>query len=153
MVLNVADALKQPGEVFFTEFDHSFEPQQYGGRTIILEKPASVKARYSYDVGAVQVFGEAEFELSSTCARCGESFFESLSISFDERFIKGDAATSESEECYLFDGRSIPFDDMLLHNLFLGLPIASLCKPGCMGLCPMCGANLNDTQCACVLDL
>ena len=38
----------------------------------------------------------------------------------------------------------------VLDNLFLNLPLQSLCKEDCKGLCPVCGCDLNTVQCACV---
>ena len=31
----------------------------------------------------------------------------------------------------------------------LALPVNPLCRPDCKGLCPQCGANLNDGPCQC----
>ena len=38
----------------------------------------------------------------------------------------------------------------LLAELFwLAWPHKALCRPDCAGLCPTCGANLNETACSC----
>jgi uncharacterized protein len=29
----------------------------------------------------------------------------------------------------------------------LEIPISPICKPDCKGLCPVCGENLNETDC------
>jgi uncharacterized metal-binding protein YceD (DUF177 family) len=34
-------------------------------------------------------------------------------------------------------------------EVVLNVPPKFLCKPDCRGLCPRCGANLNDTPCMC----
>ena len=34
----------------------------------------------------------------------------------------------------------------------LALPPNPLCRPDCKGLCPECGANLNEGMCACSRD-
>ena len=36
-----------------------------------------------------------------------------------------------------------------MDNLFLQLPLVSVCRPDCKGLCPVCGVNRNHTACAC----
>jgi uncharacterized protein len=33
--------------------------------------------------------------------------------------------------------------------VLLSLPVRTLCKPDCMGLCPRCGANRNSQPCQC----
>jgi uncharacterized protein len=36
--------------------------------------------------------------------------------------------------------------------VILGMPLKPLCSEDCKGLCPMCGANLNEAPCDCVPD-
>ena len=43
----------------------------------------------------------------------------------------------------------IDLDDVLRQQVYLALPLKSLCSPSCGGLCPHCGANLNETPCEC----
>ena len=33
--------------------------------------------------------------------------------------------------------------------MLLALPDYVLCDPACKGLCPVCGADLNDGECGC----
>jgi len=36
--------------------------------------------------------------------------------------------------------------------IILELPLKPLCSDSCLGLCPMCGTNLNDSTCDCTPD-
>jgi uncharacterized protein len=38
---------------------------------------------------------------------------------------------------------------VLIEQLQLNIPMKPLCRPDCAGLCPTCGADLNQTRCAC----
>lgn len=40
--------------------------------------------------------------------------------------------------------------DILRQQLFLSLPDKLICSPQCRGLCPQCGQDLNDGDCACM---
>jgi len=40
---------------------------------------------------------------------------------------------------------------MVRDAIHLAVPIAPRCRPDCRGLCPECGADLNQGQCRCVL--
>jgi uncharacterized protein len=31
--------------------------------------------------------------------------------------------------------------------MLLSVPISPLCRPACLGLCPVCGENLNEISC------
>jgi uncharacterized protein len=71
-----------------------------------------------------------------TCSLCLEEFnnpFEKdLTLHYD---IKG------------LDGVSIDSD--VREEIILDHPIRILCRPDCRGLCPTCGANLNQETCDC----
>ncbi len=43
----------------------------------------------------------------------------------------------------------IDLDDVLRQQVYLALPVKSLCSPSCAGLCSHCGTNLNETTCEC----
>ena len=38
---------------------------------------------------------------------------------------------------------------VLQQQVYLALPDKKICKPECQGLCPKCGANLNEERCKC----
>ncbi len=38
---------------------------------------------------------------------------------------------------------------VLQQQIYLALPDKKICKPECRGLCPKCGANLNEEKCKC----
>ena len=40
-------------------------------------------------------------------------------------------------------------DSLVREDILLTLEPKTLCKPDCKGLCPMCGADLNETACSC----
>ena len=48
---------------------------------------------------------------------------------------------------YLKD--SLLLEDVLREQVLLSLPVRTLCKPDCKGLCQRCGANRNSQACSC----
>jgi len=150
MELQVASALKQAGVVFHANLNEMFETQAFSGREIRFLEPVDLDVTYSFDGKAFSLTGTFQTALASLCARCGEAFREPLNVSFEERFVKEAQAEEDDEEVYLFEGDTLDLTSMVLDNLFLHLPIISVCSDDCKGLCPYCGCNLNITQCACV---
>jgi len=55
----------------------------------------------------------------------------------------------EDMETGFINDEEIEIDDIFKEQLYLSLPIKSLCKEDCMGLCPVCGADLNVQRCQC----
>ena len=43
----------------------------------------------------------------------------------------------------------LDLDELATADILLELPSKHLCKPDCKGLCPDCGADLNETACDC----
>jgi len=147
MVLPIAAALKQPGEAFSARMQETFPPQEFGGREIAFLAPVTVAFTYSFDGEAFNLRGRIGAVLSSQCARCSEPFAEPLEIPFAERFVKG--AADPDDDSYAFEGESMDIRPMVMDNLFLNMPIRSVCREDCKGLCPVCGCNLNTAQCSC----
>jgi len=144
--LNVGDALKQPGKAFLAILEEAVKPQCYGGRQIEFLTPVQLELTYSYDGGALTLSGRLSMMLSSRCARCDELFAEEFDIPFSERFVKG---ASSDDGSYVFEGEKLELITAVMDNIFLNLPIISVCNETCKGLCPVCGCNLNLNTCTC----
>lgn len=142
----VSDAIRRYGETFGFELSERIGPQTYGGRELVFCEPIRVAGGYVCDAKTFSVTARVTTALSSVCARCGRTFVEPVGFSLSERFVK-DAA--EDDETYPYAGEELPLDKAVFDNLYLHLPIASVCKEDCKGLCPVCGADLNERACAC----
>jgi uncharacterized metal-binding protein YceD (DUF177 family) len=57
------------------------------------------------------------------------------------------------ERTYPLSAELIDVAEELRESLLLSVPLKPLCKPGCLGLCPHCGKNLNDGPCGCEPDV
>ena len=97
MELQIASALKQPGESFPFALEEPVGPQPFGGRVVAFEAPLSVAGRYVFDGKAVLVDGTVQTRLHSVCARCNEPFSEPLAFDFSERFVKASELGPEDE--------------------------------------------------------
>lgn len=151
MRISVANAIRQTGEPFSFEANELFSDQVYGERTISFSEPVTAGGTYVYDGKAFTVNGKATAFVNTVCARCTKPFVERIDFSFSERFVKGsDDATDD--ETYPYTGDELVLDKAVLDNLFLELPIASVCREDCKGLCPVCGADRNVTTCDCTTE-
>ncbi|MDA8044138.1 MAG: DUF177 domain-containing protein [Actinomycetota bacterium] len=55
----------------------------------------------------------------------------------------------QDEETYPLRGEMLDLCPLVRDAVLLDLPIAPLCRADCAGLCPMCGADLNEGTCGC----
>ncbi|MEO5657002.1 MAG: DUF177 domain-containing protein [Nitrospiria bacterium] len=52
-------------------------------------------------------------------------------------------------EVTFYSGPILNLDDLVREQLLLNVPMRTLCREGCLGLCPMCGKNRNEGACGC----
>lgn len=86
------------------------------------------------------------------CSRCLKKYTQVLKADF--RFLLKEEKEqiileSEDRENQVLSGSFFRLDDLVRESLTLSIPLKSLCKEDCKGLCPSCGADLNVTTCEC----
>ena len=104
-----------------------------------------------------RVHGRASTTLELDCSRCIEPFAVPLGADFDLRYVPQTANAGEGEQEIADDDLATAFHregqldviEMLREQFQLALPMKPLCSDACRGLCPVCGANHNRTECDC----
>ncbi|HHX08736.1 MAG TPA: DUF177 domain-containing protein [Chloroflexi bacterium] len=90
---------------------------------------------------------ELEADIDSQCSRCLEPLLVHVNTKFEDLYVFEPRMKEEMDEEHVpSDGYidlGIPFRDYLL----LEIPMNSLCKPDCKGICLECGQNLNEGDC------
>lgn len=95
--------------------------------------------------------GEWRVTVRVTCSRCNAPVDAALGGRFMRHYRMGDAApdaAGQDDEWLPFPG-CIDLVDVLREEIWLAWPQRVTCRPGCRGLCPHCGVNLNQASCAC----
>jgi len=94
------------------------------------------------------IFMQARFETETEmqCVRCLKEYNQFLQTDFDELFSFPNFPLGESG-LVLPDSGNIDLKPLLREYLLLELPSKPLCKPDCLGLCEVCGVDLNLTTC------
>lgn len=88
----------------------------------------------------------ASAQLKTNCTRCLQEFYLPVDVEFEELYQFPSRLREETDLILPHDGY-IDLRQIYREYLVLALPIKRLCKPDCKGLCPVCGANLNNTSC------
>jgi uncharacterized protein len=108
-------------------------------------------------VADIRLRGKFEGKFKAPCARCVEPVDVPLAGEFDLIFrpIGADGGSSERSitapetEIGYYQKDSLLLEDVLREQVLLTLPVRTLCKPDCKGLCPRCGQNRNNHDCSC----
>ncbi len=103
------------------------------------------------------VNGRAIFEVRLSCALCGQRFQERFSEELVTEYVnEEETAVGERELDWeelgqeMVHGNLLNLIGVVRDAIHLAIPIAPRCRPDCRGLCPVCGANLNETCCGCL---
>lgn len=81
------------------------------------------------------------------CSRCLAPVEIPLEVDVHEEFSR--LSNQADEDIHYFYGDNIDIAEVLRENVILSLPAKTLCSPDCRGLCPYCGADLNQVSCDC----
>jgi uncharacterized protein len=108
-------------------------------------------------VADIRLRGHWAGKFEIPCARCVEEVPTELEADFDLIFrpIGADAGAPERSisavdtEIGYYQKDSLLLEDVLREQVLLSLPVRTLCKEDCKGLCPRCGANRNSQECSC----
>lgn len=130
--------------------------------------PTHVDARLEKVERRVRVEARASAALTVACVRCLTPVSLDLPVEFeltlvpsdeygDERHAASDRGKSQVAGSFdakdaeedTYTGKVIDLDPLVREQLLLAMPAYPVCKEDCKGLCPVCGANLNDRECGC----
>ena len=108
-------------------------------------------------VADIRLRGRFAGRFQVPCARCVEPVKIPLAADYDLIFRPAAAdadapersITAQETEIGYYLGDSLSLEDVLREQVLLSLPVKTLCKPDCKGLCPRCGENRNSRPCSC----
>ncbi|WP_054030790.1 YceD family protein [Desulfatitalea tepidiphila] len=109
----------------------------------------------------IRVDGVVSATVRLACSRCLETYDHDLRHRFRLRFsrqIPTDVHSGGKDEVELtaeqiglifFREDTIELKDAIQEQIVLSIPYKPLCSESCKGLCPQCGADLNQGPCGC----
>ncbi|WP_241963703.1 DUF177 domain-containing protein [Gordonibacter sp. 28C] len=103
---------------------------------------------------ALLVTGTVEGEAKTSCARCVDEFSFSVTGEIEGYFLidsekEAPDDMDDDEFDVLPEDDVIDLEPLIRAALLLEFPLVPLCDDDCLGLCPTCGANLNEGPCGC----
>ena len=157
MKITVSDIKAEPKHLAYVEdVDELNERLARGVRDFQVARGIRVAVDY-YRAGLDLFFtGAVTGDVVGTCARCLDDYPFPLDRQF--AFVLtprvaavgggGQLAVDELERS-TYTGEEVDVTPLVYEETILALPTRALCGEGCRGLCPRCGANLNQGPCGC----
>lgn len=104
----------------------------------------------------VIIEGRVETVVDVSCSRCLEEARVPVKADFRYAFLPAEEATFQDRELNAddmefsyFNGEIIDLVPLIYEQIVLQIPMKTLCREDCRGLCPHCGMNLNASNCDC----
>ena len=105
----------------------------------------------------IRISGHLDTQIHTECDRCIAQMELAISQDFDLFYRPVSAISHEGEsrvsggelDVGFYPGEGVELEEVIREQVFLALPMKKVCRPGCRGLCPVCGSNLNVAACEC----
>ncbi|TMK20325.1 MAG: DUF177 domain-containing protein [Actinobacteria bacterium] len=96
-------------------------------------------------VEGILVSGHVRGLYQSECIRCLRSFVRPFDVELSE--VMAYEELPGAEDGYVVSGEHALLEPVVRDAVVLAMPLNPLCRPDCKGLCPVCGADRNATDC------
>jgi uncharacterized protein len=143
---NVADLLHHPASRRPLHLET--DPSDLGGvgdTRLAEDAPIVVDVVLERVPDGVVIHGSVTATYRASCSRCLEPVEQTVTVPVRELF----ESQPLEGETYPLQGEEIDLELPVRDSVLLDLPPAPLCREDCAGLCPVCGANRNETACEC----
>lgn len=117
--------------------------------TTPFDRPISLDGQVSNHSGIVEIEYDAKLDYHILCGRCLTEPRKTETISFSHVLVL-DLNEEDNGDFIVLSGGQLDLDDLATSDILLEMPSVVLCDEDCKGLCPVCGANRNETNCGCV---
>lgn len=152
MLIDLTDIIKnENGKLSIKEY-FDMPKVSFMGEEFAFSEPICIEGVILNNSKALELNVTASGKASVHCARCGKPLTVSVSFPILETLMREEEAAPEDDEVILYSGKEIELDDIIISNFLMNVPVKYLCRDDCKGLCPICGADLNETTCGCSKD-
>lgn len=137
-----------PGEIPFDRQITQTSPLHAEGKAEMLHA----------SLGEMRIHGKLTVKMEAPCDRCLEPAAVAIDREFDltyapaaaQRQAGGEKEVEEAAvEVGFYEGSGLELNDVLREVVLLDLPMQTVCREDCKGICPSCGGNRNQQMCDC----
>ena len=149
MLLDVSSILKIQGAKIELDDNIGLRGAEFLGESYRFSEPLRIKGDIYNNGQSLTLNARVTGKVETECARCLSPVVADVDIEIHELLSRVEDGSSEDEDIILFDGHEVELDEIVADNFLMNTSGKYLCSDGCMGLCPVCGSNLNEVDCGC----
>lgn len=152
IVVELAEQLENPGDSLPINGHVDLTSYSTG------EKEFTLPEGLSYDVvltnagDGILVTGIVRARAEGQCDRCLDPAQFDIAGEIEEYYLFHEPEDADAyEDGFELVGpeRTVDLSGAIWDAMVMDTPFVVLCRPDCAGLCPTCGANLNEGPCGC----
>ena len=137
MKIEIGPLRQEPGD--YEYFDFHFSPAESVDECRLLSD-VHVAGNVTYGGNEFLLSGRLTAMAALPCSRCLTPVEQEIALDFTEEF---------DEEDYPGEDAVMDVADIATQLWVTTIPMRSLCRDECKGLCPQCGKDLNEGECDC----
>lgn len=152
MKLDAAKLERRPGVIFDIHQEGYLDFLDYKGMNLKLDSSIQLKGEAFFKNHTVYLSAGIKARIIRRCSRCLKEMVVEVTRRDDMEFKKGEEEgerLSAEWFVYGYQGEQIKLLPLLSNLIVSSLDPKPLCKPDCAGVCPQCGADLNQEECGC----
>ena len=148
LLVNALELLRRPGSERAVDLDVDPSLLDLVDPRVAPDSAIAVHLSCSSLSDGIVVEGTIDARFRSECRRCLMPIDGPIQAPVRELY----QTTLTDPDAFPILNDQIDLGPMIRETVLLDLPEAPLCSADCKGLCPVCGADRNRTECRCVVD-
>ena len=128
-------------------FDYELEEDLLLAPNAVIDGPINVSGTLELHGDDVYVYGKVDCKIVGECARCLGKATHLFSQDLSVTFVRSNP--NEEDDEYLYSRGVVNLRQAVRDVFLTNCPPVIYCNENCKGLCPICGSNLNETDCNC----
>ena len=91
----------------------------------------------------------APIQLEGVVENAGDVILLKADVKTEIERTCGAGAENIENDAFIYESDLLDITEPVRESLLLAVPLQSLCREDCRGLCPVCGADRNEGDCGC----
>jgi uncharacterized protein len=141
--INAVELLRQPGAVRDVEL--TIEPEPLEATHERLVGDLHVRLRLEAMNDGIAVTGTVGAPWTTVCRRCLAPVSGVAEVAVDELY----QIDPLDEDAFVIEDGQLDLVPLVRETALIELDLERQCRDDCAGLCPVCGADRNETDCGC----
>ena len=96
--------------------------------------------------GILGVRETIRYAVDTNCARCAKPLHVEKTVEIDQ-VIADEVQNEEDDDILLIENDTVDAGEIARDAVIFDMDMVHLCREDCRGLCPVCGADLNEGEC------